>query len=130
MDIFDDKEDEEEEQAPITSRDEDKTARSTGGPSLAKARSSSKEQKEVYLSIENLQQITKPADGAAASAAKTTSKSAHSLLTEDKLKYETLQYFEYKIICKIWSYFLMIPIWQNVNQYNVKIQKGFNLSEW
>ena len=82
MDILDDKEEEEDEDQH-TARDGEKTPK---GPSFSSGLSPAKADNELYLSAENLQQITssksKPTEGASA-APKT---SVHALLTEDKLK--------------------------------------------
>ncbi|XP_072044275.1 centrosomal protein of 131 kDa-like [Amphiura filiformis] len=80
LDILDDKEEEEEED-PLTARDGDLTPK---GPSFSSSLSPAKADNEVYLSAENLQQVSKkPAAESSAAAAKT---SMHALLTEDKLK--------------------------------------------
>ena len=82
MDILDDKEEEDEDQH--TARDSDKTPK---GPSFSSGLSPAKADNELYLSAENLQQITnsksKPPTEGASAAPKT---SVHALLTEDKLK--------------------------------------------
>ena len=82
MDILDDKEEEEVEPDPVTGRDSDITPR---GPTFSSKLSPEKTGNEVYLSAENLEQISKKkSEQTSASAPVKTS--MHTLLTEDKLK--------------------------------------------